>query len=136
MKIPSPPLLVTAAACLVALLAVGPAWASGGSPFNGHYTGTSANGRHHVDVNVNGGAVLTTGLQLRCADGRRAFADFEYRARITGSRFEAVAHGRGRSRGAELEIEGKAVANGLKGRFTATVGPCEVGPVTFTVRRR
>jgi hypothetical protein len=127
---------IAAAALAGASLAADTASASGGSPLNGSYAGTSVDGRHHIEVNVNGGRVLTTNLRLRCPDGRRGYADFEYGAPFDrGGRFTASSRGRGRSRGAELVIEGQAVRNGLKGRLSVTGTPCDVGPVRFTVRR-
>lgn len=128
-------LLPIAAAATVFSILAGTAAAGGGSPFNGHYVGKSADGRHHVDLNVDGGAVRTTSLKLACP-GRPGYGDFAYRVVIAGSgRFSASVAGAGSGRPVRLGITAQVGGGFVRGRLTARVGSCTAGPVQFTLRR-
>lgn len=124
---------------LVAALAlVATATAGGGSPFNGHYAGTSLNGRQHVDVNINDAKARTANLKLRCPGRRTAFADFRLRERLTAKgRFTAQARSfRASVRGgATVKLVARAAAGRLTGTMTATAGSCDIGPVRFVLKR-
>lgn len=124
---------------LVAVLAlVATAAAGGGSPFNGHYAGTSLNGRQHVDVNVNGAKARTANLKLRCAGRRVVFADFRLDERLTAKgRFTARARSfRASVRGgATVKLVARATAGRLTGTMTAAAGSCEIGPLRFVLKR-
>lgn len=125
----------TAAAGIAALVLAGSAMAGGGSPFNGHYVGKSADGRHHLDVNVDDGVVRTTNLKLACP-GRPGYGDFAYRARVAADgRFTAVVRGAGSGRPVELRMTARAGGGVIRGSFNARVGSCVVGPFRFTLRR-
>lgn len=123
-------------ASVLALVAT--AAAGGGSPFNGHYAGTSLNGRQHVDVNINGGKARTANLKLRCPGRRTVFADFRLSERLTAKgRFTAQARSfRASVRGgATVKLAAHAAAGRLTGTMTASAGSCEIGPVRFVLKR-
>lgn len=124
---------------LVAVLGLAAsAAAGGGSPFNGHYAGTSLNGRQHVDVNIDGGRARTTNLKLRCAGRRTVFADFRLSERLTAKgRFTARARSfRASVRGgATVKLVARAAGGRLTGTLTATAGGCDIGPVRFVLKR-
>lgn len=124
---------IAVGATLAGLLLVASATAGGGSPFNGHYVGKSADGRHVMDVNVNGGAARTTNLKLACP-GPPGYADFVYTARIAADgRFAVAARGNGGR--AELKLTARAGGGLIRGTLSARVARCKVGPVRFTLRR-
>lgn len=123
-------------AAVAATVAAGTAVAGGGSPFNGHYVGKSADGRHLVDINVNGGSVRSTGLKLACPK-RPGFGDFDYRAAVTRTgQFTASVSGVGSGRPVTLRISAQIARGVLRGTMTARIGSCTIGPVKFTLRRQ
>lgn len=127
---------ITAVAVFVGALVAGTALAGGGSPFNGHYVGKSADGKHHVDINVNGGAKLTTNLKLACS-GRPGYGDFAYRAVVArDGRVTVTTPGSGSGRPVTLRMTAAIGAGIVRGRLTAQVGSCKVGPVQFAARRQ
>ena len=127
---------IATGAVLATMLTAATAAGSGGSPFNGHYVGKSADGRHHVDINIDDGAVRTTNLRLTCP-GRPGFGDFGYRAGIArdGS-FTVWARGSGSGRPVTLRIAAEVARGVIRGRLTAQVGSCFVSRVQFTARRQ
>jgi hypothetical protein len=129
---------ILALAVLALLVSASPATAGGGSPFDGHYAGASLNGRHHVDVNINGGRARTANLQLACAGGRRVFADFLLNDALSASgRFTATARSSQASvrGGVTVKLHARVRAGRLTGTLTAKAGVCKVGPLQFTLPR-
>ena len=79
-------------------------------------------------MNVNGGAVVTLNLKLDCP-GPPGFGDFSFRVPVTSKGgFSGSGSGAGSARPVRLTIAGNADGRTIRGRLTARVGSCAVGP--------